>query len=208
MFTFVAFLNLILGSCLFFLFFIEYIAKIFITTKKKGHLMKKTLLPLLIFTATLFANDSNLRVGIDIGQSRDDINVARLYLQKKFQSNLYENNYFIIQGYHEASLNHWNANEKNSINAIAYSPVFTLSFLTDTTIKPYFEAGIGLAYISHKHIDDREKSTNFQFEDRLGIGIKKDNINFHIRYMHYSNAGIKRPNNGIDIALVGFSYKF
>ena len=38
--------------------------------------------------------------------------------------------------------------------------------------------------------------------------LKNRNLNFYLRFMHYSNAGIKEPNDGLNSTMVGFSYRF
>ena len=62
--------------------------------------------------------------------------------------------------------------------------------------------------VSLNKIDNKDLSTRFQFEDRIGIGLKNRNLNFYLRFMHYSNAGIKEPNDGLNSTMVGFSYRF
>ncbi|MNE17024.1 Lipid A deacylase PagL precursor [compost metagenome] len=42
-------------------------------------------------------------------------------------------------------------------------------------------------------------STSFQFEDRLGFGLRfAGGQEVGVRAIHYSNAGIKTPNDGIE----------
>ena len=76
------------------------------------------------------------------------------------------------------------------------------------SFKPYLEGAIGVAYLSDTKIDNKDLSTRFQFEDRVGIGLKNRNLNFYLRFMHYSNSGIKEPNDGLNSTMVGFSYRF
>ena len=68
--------------------------------------------------------------------------------------------------------------------------------------------GIGIAFLSDTLIDNKNMSSSFQFEDRISIGITRDNIDMYVRYMHYSNGGIKKPNDGINMGLVGINYRF
>lgn len=54
-------------------------------------------------------------------------------------------------------------------------------------------------------------STHFLFEDRIGFGIEigtesKHDLNF--KYLHYSNADIKKPNQGTDIFMFSYIYSF
>jgi lipid A 3-O-deacylase len=171
-------------------------------------MMHKILLLITLLSGLLVASENGLRFGLDVGQSKDHVDIYRAVVQKDFTEPFYTNDFVAFSGYHELSLNFWDAKSGNDISGFAYSPVFTLGFFTNGGYMPYVEAAIGLALLSHKRIDDRDLSSVAQFEDRFGIGIKKGNFDFHIRYMHYSNAGFHKPNDGIDIALAGFSYKF
>jgi lipid A 3-O-deacylase len=104
-------------------------------------------------------------------------------------------------------LNYWNG--KNNENfGIACSPVFTYCFTTFETFTPYLEAGIGISIFNKTKIDSRDLTTNFLFENRIGTGIKMGNWDLSFRYMHYSNASIKKPNDGIDIFIGSLSWKF
>ena len=55
---------------------------------------------------------------------------------------------------------------------------------------------------------DRILSTNFQFEDRIGAGVRIGFLDVNFRYMHYSNASIKDPNHGIDIFIFTTAVQF
>jgi lipid A 3-O-deacylase len=160
----------------------------------------------------LFANTEPLaldRVSLGIGKSRDSINIYRLGFQKEFGNNWLESKIGHMLGYHEVSLGCWE-HKRESVQQMAYSPVFGYSFNgLGSSIMPYLEAGIGIAFLSEKTIKGRNLSSHFQFEDRGGIGVKIGKQKQHdlsFRYMHYSNAGLWQPNDGIDIFI--FSYTF
>ncbi|MOA42977.1 Lipid A deacylase PagL precursor [compost metagenome] len=66
-------------------------------------------------------------------------------------------------------------------------------------MKPFIEAGIGLAAFNHADVAGQNLGVAFNFEDRLGFGMKFGNgQSVGIRAMHYSNAGLKQPNDGIE----------
>jgi lipid A 3-O-deacylase len=65
-------------------------------------------------------------------------------------------------------------------------------------VKPYVEAGIGVALFDSTEMEDNDLGSSFQFEDRLGLGVRFANQEVGIRAIHYSNAGIKQPNDGIE----------
>ncbi|MBG7601534.1 MAG: acyloxyacyl hydrolase [Gammaproteobacteria bacterium] len=161
--------------------------------------------------ATAQAAEKLNAVAIDIGEGNRGIEIYRLGWQRDF-SRWLENRWVPLSGYFETSLNYWRGSKRersgNDIFAIAFSPVFALHLCRDCRYTPYVEAGIGVALLSDTIIDNRDMSSTFQFEDRLGVGIKRGDFDFHVRYMHYSNAGLSQPNDGIDIIIGGLSYKF
>jgi lipid A 3-O-deacylase len=108
--------------------------------------------------------------------------------------------------YCEASFNYWE--KDNDVYGAAFSPVFIYFFGSpESAVQPYIEAGIGVAGISDTRIGDRNMSTAFQFEDRVGLGVRAEPFDFNVRYMHYSNGSVKEPNDGVDLLLFTVSYR-
>ncbi|NIP19397.1 MAG: acyloxyacyl hydrolase [Xanthomonadales bacterium] len=150
----------------------------------------------------------------DIGRSttnvfrgHEEFDLYRIGWQRDFKRTLWQGRNVRLGGYWEASLNAWIASGDDVYGA-ALSPVFTLSFSEGRRWQPYLEAGIGLALLSDHRVAGRELSTSWQFEDRIGIGLRGEKYEFHYRYMHYSNAGADKPNEGVDAHLLGFSVRY
>ncbi|NOX34314.1 MAG: acyloxyacyl hydrolase [Deltaproteobacteria bacterium] len=173
--------------------------------------MKKYLILIFGFMlvyGTAMAGSSGYGLSFGYGQADPDIDVYRVGLKKDFSSRWLETKTGYLSGYFELSLNHWEHNNED-INGIALSPVFAYYFgQKSNLIKPYIEGGIGVTYIDEYHIADRNLSTNFQFEDRIGIGARIGFVDLNFRYMHYSNASIKAPNHGIDILMFTTAIQF
>ncbi len=151
------------------------------------------------FFSTAIADTSGYRVFAGYGQSRDTIDIFRLGVQKPFSSRWFESSLGVLSGYFELSLNRWEKSGEK-ITGAALSPVFAYYFNTGgTSVIPYVEAGIGGAYLDDYRIAGRNLSSNFQFEDRISVGVLIHRMDIKLGYMHYSNAGIKSPNHGIDI---------
>ncbi len=73
----------------------------------------------------------------------------------------------------------------------------------------YLEAGVGATVFSRTRFADKRISTAFQFGDHIGIGMHlNDQSRLSLRFSHYSNAGIKRPNPGLNILQLNYSYQF
>ncbi len=174
--------------------------------------MKKWFLILVLsaFSMYSFAEDTPFfdEVSIGIGESQDHIHIYRIGGKTNFKSTWFESDYGRLSGYYEASMHYWKKGN-DQIYGVAFSPVFvyTIGDISDT-FQPYVEAGIGAAYISKTKINGRNMATHFQFEDRVGLGVKTGSYDFNARYMHYSNAGIEKPNNGIDIIMFTAAYRF
>ena len=171
-----------------------------------------SLFPLLFFLLSLYNTESYAldRISLGVGKSKESVNICRLGFQREFDSKWLKWKTGCVSGYHEVSLNYWEYNNE-SIKGAAYSPVFIYEFQLNRNMFPYLEAGIGVSYISGKIIGCRDLSSHFQFEDRVGIGAKigkQENHDLNLRYMHYSNAGIKQPNQGISIFIFSYTCSF
>jgi lipid A 3-O-deacylase len=124
----------------------------------------------------------------------------------------------MLTGYWDASFAHWRAdttdvNQPGSINIIAFAPVFR--FETQpliATITPYIEVSVGLSGLSQQRLSHRNLGAHWSFQDLLGGGISFGNrqqYSLSVHYLHYSNAGLAPPNNGIDVKILGtFAYRF
>ncbi len=146
-------------------------------------------------------------VTINYGQSKDDIDIYRLGLRKDFSSRWFESSVGCLSGYWEGSLNYWNGYGVDNFG-VALSPVFAYYFNVSEKVHPYLEGGIGASLFSKTEMGPRDLSTHYLFEDRFGGGLRVGRWDFGFRYMHYSNASIKKPNDGIDIFIGSISYKF
>ena len=151
----------------------------------------------------IYAQDQILTktVSIGFGHSRDGIEIHRLGLRKDIGL-LFCSDLGCLTGYYEASLSYWERGN-NNISGVAFSPVFVYYFGSKSnSIHPYIDAGIGGAIISDTKIGNRDLSSNLHFEDRIGFGLRGRNYDVNFRYLHYSNAGLKQPNEGIDILMI------
>lgn len=143
------------------------------------------------------------------GQSTDNIDIFRFGLQKPFSAQWFESPTGSVSGYFELSYNCWDKSGDTTHGA-AFSPVIAYYFNLENSrqVTPYIEAGIGAAYIDDYRIAGRNLSSNFQFEDRIGIGVLINRVDIKFGYMHYSNADLKSPNDGIDIWMGTVAWRF
>lgn len=148
-------------------------------------------------------------ITVQIGESSESTTTYRLGAQFEFGRTLWQSDSggVRLDGYWDAGVTRWSSLDATSLSL---TPMFRLSFGTsDGGITPFVEGGIGASYFTEIDLDDQDLGSKFQFEDRLGVGLRFNNgSEVGARYYHYSNAGIKKPNNGIDMAALYYRVSF
>ena len=147
-------------------------------------------------------------ISVGYGEGKSDIDVYRLGLKKDYGIEWFKREHSYLSGFFELSYNYWHYKSED-IHGISLSPVFAY-YLGESTdfFRPYIAGGIGAAVFDRYNIKDRNLGSNFQFEDRIGIGATIGCFDINCSYFHYSNAGLKLPNAGIDIWLFSGSFRF
>lgn len=139
-----------------------------------------------------------------VGRTEKSTSTLRIGLQKNFQSRWFQSDVGVLTGYWDAGYTYWEGDKESNNHSLSVSPVFVYEF-NGERVKPYLEAGIGVAAFRHTRIENRNLSTSVQFEDRFGVGLRLRNQTLGVRAIHYSNAGIKKPNNGIEMYSIHYS---
>jgi lipid A 3-O-deacylase len=152
-------------------------------------------------TGTIHAVDS---VSLEVGRGNDRTNVVRVATQWRWRKERPLDERWRLHGYWEASVGAWDSEDHSSAD-FALTPVFRFERHGRPRV-PYVEAAIGFHILSRHISRDRLFSTNFQFGDHLGAGIRSDNYDFGVRVQHISNGGIRHPNPGINFVLLRFQY--
>lgn len=132
-----------------------------------------------------------------LGRTEESTSTLRIGLQKEFQSRWWQTDVGALTGYWDAGYTFWKGDKGSDNHSISASPVLVYEFNGDV-FKPYLEAGIGVSFFKDSRIEDRRLGSSFQFEDRLGFGVRFYNQAIGLRTIHYSNGGLKKPNNGIE----------
>lgn len=73
----------------------------------------------------------------------------------------------------------------------------------------FLEAGFGPTFISQTRFADYGLSTSLQFGSHIGVGYvfnKRHQVS--LRGSHFSNASIKRPNDGLNLIQLDYAYRF
>ncbi len=140
---------------------------------------------------------SAVELNAAVGRTEKSTSTVRIGLQKDFQSRWWQSDVGFLTGYWDAGYTFWKGDKRSDNHSISVSPVLVYQFNADV-FKPYIEAGIGVALFENTRIESRNLGSSFQFEDRLGVGVRFYNQALSVRATHYSNAGLKNPNDGIE----------
>ncbi|MBC3767192.1 acyloxyacyl hydrolase [Neptunicella marina] len=120
----------------------------------------------------------------------------------------------LLDLYFESSVNFWQYGDNNQHDTnfvLAISPVIQYEVSRWNHNPVLVEFGIGVSLLDDTQFAGKNVSTHYQFEDRLGIVYRfgqAQQYRVALRYLHYSNAGFKRPNPGLDFVSLSFSRHF
>ncbi|NIC38007.1 acyloxyacyl hydrolase [Halomonas desiderata] len=68
----------------------------------------------------------------------------------------------------------------------------------------FVEGGIGMALFLESRHESRELGSAFQFQDRLALGGPLGPGEVALSLTHYSNGGIRSPNQGFEVLAMGY----
>jgi hypothetical protein len=112
----------------------------------------------------------------------------------------------------EASANFWRygpANSSDSNAVLAFSPILRYPLGEQFGMPWDLEFGIGVSLLDDTRFAGKNVSTHYQFEDRLGlVAWLSPQQSLSVRYLHYSNAGFKKPNPGLDFISLSYARYF
>ncbi len=135
---------------------------------------------------------------VAVGRTGESTTTYRVGAQWDFRRNWFESATGRLSGYWDAGYTYWEGDETSSNHSLSLTPVFVYEF-SGRSLKPYVEAGIGIAVFERTRLEDNQLGSAFQFEDRIGAGLRfAGGHELGIRAIHYSNAGIKKPNDGVE----------
>ena len=88
------------------------------------------------------------------------------------------------------------------------SPVLLFPAFSINNTPIYVEAGIGISLVDETYFAGKNISTHYQFEDRIGLVADFGETNVALRIIHYSNAGFKHPNPGLNFLTLSVAKRF
>ena len=158
--------------------------------KKLSLALHGSVLSLALYMAPAHAVDLNL----EVAQSSESTMVYGVGLKWDFNKAWWQSERGQLSGHWDAAYRYWDG----GMHSVSITPIFVYEF-SRPSIKPYLEAGIGASLLSKREYEGRGLSTAFNFVSHIGAGLKlTEQQSIGIRAMHYSNASIKQPNDGID----------
>ncbi|MCJ8169634.1 acyloxyacyl hydrolase [Atopomonas sediminilitoris] len=137
-------------------------------------------------------------VSFEVGNSSESTTTVRLGTQFDFATQWYQSDTGHLGGYWDLGYTYWDGDDASSNHTLSFSPVLLYEFAGES-LRPYVEAGIGVAAFADTRLEEQKLGSSFQFEDRLGVGLRfGEGHDVGLRIYHYSNAGIKDPNDGVE----------
>ena len=122
----------------------------------------------------------------------------------------------VVYGRWEIGVGRWRADlngeerEQNWVTQVSLVPTLRISGLSGRGW--YGEIGSGPAMLMPVfRTRNRSFSTEFNFQSHLALGYKLRHDaqhDFGLRLEHFSNAGIRDPNPGMDLASLRYTYRF
>jgi lipid A 3-O-deacylase len=143
------------------------------------------------------------------------VRMGRLAVQKNWDGQWFASNGRHLAGYWDLSASYWRGNAYRNVEGrhqnlavLGFTPV--VRYQRDDKLGWYAEAGVGASLFSELYNNDRHQlSTAFQFADHIGIGyVTPSKWDVGLKFRHYSNASIKRPNSGANFLVVSARYLF
>ena len=133
-----------------------------------------------------------------VGHTSESTMTYRLGLKSDWDKSWLQSDVGRLTGYWDGAYTYWECDKSSASNSLSFSPVLVYEFAGES-VKPYLEAGIGMALFSHTEVEGNRLGSAFQFEDRLGFGLRfAGGHEVGIRATHYSNAGISSRNDGVE----------
>lgn len=170
------------------------------------------------FTETLDI-DSLTRSGVDAvevvagyGEGTDNFRLATAW---SFYSRVLGEGKWTLQGSLAANYSQFRGDTHTDVRLrdVGVTPVwrFIPNKYDHWFFQPFVEFGIGFHYLTQKQLPTKEFSTNFQFGDHIGFGVRYGPGQRHrltYQFQHLSNGGIDAPNPGINFHLLSAGYRF
>jgi len=145
----------------------------------------------------------------------EHVSLTRVGLQSHWNKRWWQRNGAHLTGYWDTTIAHWRGTRfqgrpgaTQRLTVVGLTPVFR--YQRDSGQGFYVEAAIGLHLLSGLYDDgNRQLSTRFQFGDHLALGyVFANRTDLKLKLQHFSNGGIKEPNDGVNFIVFSLSRDF
>lgn len=146
-------------------------------------------------------------LGLRLGYYDDFRNVGVIYETPTWWSHRFENGWGRIDLNAELGLTYWDATKGDPQSLWQLSATPMLRWWPNEFI--YTEIGVGATVLSRTSFADRNFGSAFQFGNHIGVGaVINKSHQVGLRFSHFSNAGIKEPNDGLDVVQLSYTYRY
>jgi hypothetical protein len=143
-----------------------------------------------------------------------DIQSLRVGMIRQWDQQWFADGHWQLTGYWEGSaavLNSDGANGKIVAN-LGLTPVFRFRPNALGGAQPYWDIALGLHLLSDSKIDDQhDLGSALQLVPLVGVGVtfgEKSQYDLGYRFQHYTNAGLKEPDDGLSLHQVRLTYLY
>ena len=146
---------------------------------------------------------------VSLGSTGEGEITQRLSYMRTWDNRWFDSSMGHLSGAWDMGYTHWlKGSYGHSAHALSLSPVLIYLFHTKSRYQPFVEFGVGVSFFNTTKVGSQKLGSSFNFEDRIGAGIKVGGHRFGIRIIHYSNLGISKPNQGIESYALYYNYQF
>jgi len=187
------------------------------STREKNMQKKNMLAAAAVLLAAQSASAFDVDTAYGEYASASKVKMLRLGATRDFKPEWrwFSSNGTHVTGYWDASIGYWEGRQYRNVPGARQHIVdvgFTPVFRFENTSKRgfYLEGGIGAHLMSRTYDNNEDRlSTAFQFGDHIGVGYVFDNrLDIALKFQHFSNGGVKKPNSGVDYAVLKAAYRF
>ncbi len=154
---------------------------------------------------------AEIGLNVSIGESQESGETEymnRYSVTSSFDHQWFKSNTGYLSGQWEISHLAWQQSIRDDIKGWAINPVFRY-FIPRDNFSYFFSLGVGVSHVSDNMFNKRKLGSKWSFEDKLGAGIRfYQHHEVAIDLIHYSNASLKKHNQGTTMVGLTYAYKF
>ena len=159
-------------------------------------------------TAPAYGQDSDNHLSASVGVTGQGEMTWRASHAHDWDRRWWQGERGYLTGYWDTAYTYWEGSDAASAHSLSFSPVLVYQF-HGQRVRPFVEFGIGVSLFSSTEVGEKQMGSAFHFEDRVGAGVVlPGGSRLGLRAIHYSNAGIKQPNDGIESYALFYSRPF